>query len=125
MAEQSGVYADPDWVTLVIYPEDEDITWQRVICAKELIHICDRQIVKTQTPEMVDELARKLVGPFETSDPEPSDLMASMDKLAHYQSFNLLFPRAARKLAVEKIRDGTHTVEDIAEWAVIPQESLR
>lgn len=120
--ESSGVYSDSTWTTLIVYPENEPIEWQRVICAKELIHLFDAEPVKTKTGEMVDQLARKIVGPFETRATSPSDLMASVDKLAQYQSFNLLFPLAARKIAREKLSRSEATYEDIATWSVLPLE---
>ena len=119
--EHGNVYGEPIWTTLIIYPENEDIGWQRVICAKELVHVCDKQIVKTQTPEMIDKLAAKVIGPFEGSAEGPADLMASVDKLAAYLGLNLLFPIAARRLAREKIASQEKTIQEIANWAVIPE----
>jgi hypothetical protein len=120
--EAPAPYAEPVWTTLIVYPAGEDITWQRAICAKELVHVCDKEVVKTNTPEMVLELAEKVVGPFETRMATPADLMASVDKLAQFQALNLLFPRQARKEAKARIASGQSTVEVEADWAVIPVE---
>lgn len=120
--EHTTPYAVPRWTTLIVYPSNEDITWQRAICAKELVHVCDRQIVKTQTAEMVEQLAKKIVGPFETRSAGPADLMATVDKLAQYQGLNLLFPLAARRIARARIASGEKTLEEIADWAVVPVE---
>lgn len=122
--EHPGMYAEPSFVSLIVYPSGEPIEWQRAICAKELIHICDRQIVRTKTPELVKQLAEKVVGPFETSDTGIADFMASMDKLAQYQCIDLLFPKAARAIALERINEGVHTIESIANWAVLPEEHI-
>jgi len=120
--ESAGVYTDPVWTTLIVYPVNETIERQRVICAKELIHLFDAQVVRTNTPEMVEQLAKKVVGPFETPSTNPSDLMASMDKLAQYQSLNLLLPLAARRLARKKIEAGEVDMAQVSEWAAIPIE---
>lgn len=122
--EHSVMYGEPVFTSLIAYPTDEEIDWQRAICAKELIHICDRQIIRTKSPEMVIQLAEKLVGPFESNSTGLADLMASMDKLAQYQYVDLLFPKAARELAKEKLTDETQTMESIAKWAVIPKEHV-
>lgn len=118
--ESPAPYADPLRVTLIVYPQNVDIEIQRVICAKELIHVCDANIVKTHDPEAIESLAKKLVGPFETPASDLSDLMAAADKFAQYQSLNLLFPKAARVLARERIASGAMNTKDIADWAVLP-----
>lgn len=122
--EHQGVYSEPIFTSLIAYPKDVELEWQRAICAKELVHICDRQIVRTKTPEMVEELAEKLVGPFETNSEGLADLMASVDKLAQYQYLDLLFPKAARETARQKIATGTAIISDIADWAVLPEEHV-
>jgi hypothetical protein len=123
--EHRAAYGEPVLTTLIVYPKNEDITWQRAICAKELVHVCDKQIVKTQTAEMVEELAQKVVGPFETRTATPADLMATVDKLAQYQGLNLLFPVAARRLARAKIAAGERSYAEIAQWACIPENYAR
>ena len=120
----AAVYAEPQLVTLIVYPSNEDICWQRLICAKEIVHVCDNQIVKTDTPEEVIELANKIIGPFEGTTSNITDLMAATDKLAQYQALNLLFPKAAREIAKQRISDGSHSTADIATWAQIPEESV-
>ncbi len=121
---RAGVYAEPELVTLIIYSKSEEAPWQRVICAKELIHVCDKQIVKTNTEQEVIELANKVVGPFESGPSQITDLMAATDKLAQYQSLNLLFPKAARDIAKARIAAGSHTTRSVADWAQIPEENV-
>ena len=116
----SGVYSAPEFVTLIIYPANADLAEQRVICGKELIHLCDGKIARTNTPGEVDALIEKLLGPLSTEDYGLADIMASVDKLALYQGLALLFPIAAREVALEKINDRSATVEDIADWAQLP-----
>lgn len=120
--EHGSVYGEPRWTTLIVYPRGVEVEWQRVICAKELVHVFDKQIVKTQTPEMIEKLAEKVLGPFEGLSDSPADFMATVDKLAAYQWINLLFPRAARNVARQMIKNGAKGPEEIAEWAAIPLE---
>ena len=123
--EHGGVYGEPISTTLILYPKAESLPWQRLICAKELVHVCDKQIIKTQTPEMIEKLAEKIIGGFQDHFEGPADLMATMDKLAQYQGLNFLFPLAARKLAREKIAAEEQTIEQIADWAAIPIEQAQ
>lgn len=122
--EHSAPYSDPTWVTLVIYPVNETISWQRLICAKELVHLCDAATVRAADEAAVAALASKLVGPFEPANADNADVVALLDKLAQHLSVSLLFPRSARELAKQRIADGSASTEDIAAWAVLPAESI-
>jgi hypothetical protein len=115
-----GVYTAPELVTLVIYPGNAPVDMQRVVCCKELIHVCDGNAAKTNSPEEVDALVEKLLGPLSTEDYGLADLMASVDKIAFYQALAILFPEAARAVALQRIADKAATPEDIAAWAGLP-----
>ncbi|MDA9208565.1 hypothetical protein N9O61_06765 [Octadecabacter sp.] len=123
--EHNGVYSDPELISLIVFSNEVNLCWQRLICAKEMVHVCDLQIAKSSSIEEISELARKVIGPFETTDLDVGDLMASFDKLAQYQSLNLLFPKAARNLAKQKLEKDEITTFEIAEWSRIPEELVR
>jgi hypothetical protein len=123
--KRKGVYAAPDLVTLIIYPKDAPTEWQRLICCKELIHVCDGHNAMTNTPEEVDALVEKLLGPLSTDDFGVADFMASVDKIALYQAMAVLFPAAARDEARAQIEAGAATVEAIAAWTQLPVEVAR
>lgn len=114
-----GVYAAPELNTLIIYPSNEPIEWQRMICAKELIHVCDGKSARTNTAQEVDDLVDKLLGPLSTDDYGLADLMASVDRIALYQALAIMFPWGAREVALKQIAAGT-SEEKIAEWAELP-----
>ena len=114
-----GVYAAPDFVTLIVYSENLSIDWQRMVCCKELIHACDKVAEQTNTPEEVQSLLDKVLGPLTTEDLGLPDLMALKDKLAIYQALAILFPLTARDQALEKIKQGV-TPEEIARWVCLP-----
>lgn len=121
--EHGAPYAEPTLTTLVIFPSNVTVDRQRLICAKELTHVCDLQVAKTNTPEAVLALAEKLVGPFEAPGLDAIELMASVDKLAQFQGLNLLLPKAARNRAKQIMaEDSSITPHAIADWAVIPVE---
>lgn len=115
-----GVYSAPDLVTLIVYPSNTSLADQRIICGKEVIHLCDGKNARTNTPEEVEALVEKLLGPLSTEDYGLADIMASVDRLALYQALALLFPLAARKTAVDRIQTGEITAEHVADWAVLP-----
>ncbi len=47
--------------------------------------------------------------------------MASLDKMAIYQSLAFLFPEAARHDALAALARQDKTPEEIAEWAALPR----
>ena len=117
-----AMYGDATWVTHVVYCQNVPLEWQRVICAKELVHIYDPHAALTDTPEEVNGLLDKLVGPLSSEDYGFADLMAAKDRLALYQSLPLLLPKASLDIAREEVRQGRKTAEDIAQWACMPVE---
>lgn len=121
---RDGVYADPQLCTLIVYNSVLSPEWQRVVCAKELMHILDAPGEKTRTHEDVKGLIEKVVGPLSDGKPSVTDFMALRDQLALYPALALLFPDAARAVAVQMLRDGTATVEQIAKWAQLPPELM-
>jgi len=115
-----GAYSAPTLVSLIIYTCNVTTEWQRVICAKEMIHVMDHQAGKTRTESDLQGLLEKLLGPLATEDFGLADLMAGIDKLAIYQCLAFLFPPLARTEALEEIRAGRKTVDDIAAWSALP-----
>jgi hypothetical protein len=114
-----GVYASPQFRTLIVYSAKLAKDWQRLVCAKELIHVLDGKAEKTKTEDELQGLIDKLIGPLSTEDFGLADIMAAKDKLALYQALAVLFPDAARTDALAQIKAGK-TVEDISEQASIP-----
>lgn len=115
------MYGDPDLVSLIVYSQNLDLPWQRLVCCKELIHICDAAIEKTHEPDQVSELLDRLLGPLSTEDYGLADLAASVDKLAIYKALAFLFPAEARKVALSMLASGERRVEDVARWVDLPE----
>lgn len=113
-------YAQPDFVTLIVYPSNAPLEMQRLVCCKELIHVCDGKVARTDTLEEVDALCEKLLGPMTSDDYGIADIMASVDRFALYQGLALLFPWAARETALALIAQDKATESDVAEWACLP-----
>lgn len=89
---RDAVYGEPAFVSLVIYPGKVDINNQRMIVAKELVHVFDSKEEMTDTIEELDALADRVLGPLATDDVGIGDLMALKDKIAFYQAIPLLLP---------------------------------
>jgi len=115
-----GVYADPQLVTLVPYNSNDSLEWQRVVCCKEMMHIFDSELERTDTEDEVPEFMDKLLGPLSTDDFGVADFMAAKDKVALYQCLPLLLPKAALQIARKAVNDKRATPEQVAEWANIP-----
>ncbi|MGO4449136.1 hypothetical protein AB4Y96_09430 [Phyllobacterium sp. TAF24] len=115
-----AVYAAPHLVTLIVYSQNVDLGWQRLICCKELIHLCDGKDERTDKVEEVSSLVEKLLGPLSTEDYGLADLMAAVDKLAIYQALAILFPLAARDVAILAMDAGERTIDEIVEWVQLP-----
>lgn len=117
----NGVYAEPIWVTHIPYNRNESLEQQRVVCCKEMMHIFDSELEKTDTEAEVPDFLDKLIGPLSTDDFGLADYMAAKDKFALYQCLPLLFPKAALHIAREAIEAGTKSPEEVAEWAKLPK----
>lgn len=113
-------YGEPILHTIIVYAEGVDVPWQRVICCKELIHVCDSAAARTNSPEEVAELMDKLLGLVSNEDYGLADFMASVDRLALYQALVVLFPLKMRTTALQAIAASKATEEQIAQWASLP-----
>lgn len=124
--ESSGVYGDPVFVAKILYPREADLATQRLICAKELIHLCDPSYLQVNTPEKVNKLAEALLGPMEVGVDESmfAEILAKTDAIAEYQCLDLLFPKAARRRQRSLLESGQTTKEEIAALADIPERYI-
>ncbi len=122
--ERSGVYSDPERVTIIVYPANVNLEEQRAICAKELVHLCDKQVRKVKEPEQVRDLVSKLLGPSRSNGIDFADAIAATDILAQFQAMSLLFPQAARLIARQKIASGERTLEDIYKLVCAPTKLI-
>lgn len=116
-----GVYTPPDLVSLVVYNSNLTVDWQRLVCCKELLHIFDHEVERTDTPEEVIELIEKLLGPMNTESAGSAEFMALRDKMTTYIALGILFPQAARQVAIDELNSGRKTKKQIAEWACLPE----
>ncbi len=117
-----GVYAEPVWVAHIPYNANDSTEMQRVTCCKELVHLFDTDLEKTDTEAEVPALIERLVGPFSSDSLGLADLMAGKDKLALYMCLPLLLPKAALQHLRKEVRAGKMTAVEAAKLACMPVE---
>lgn len=122
--EPSGVYGEPKWVSLIVYPENVDIMMQRLICAKELVHVCDKNVAKTKDPKEIMELAQVLCDRDMADDMQITGLKVATDVLAQGKALTLLFPKAARIVARQQINENQLTIDELEKVVQIPASTL-
>lgn len=123
--EPNGMYGESKWVSLIVYPSNVDPMSQRMICAKELVHVCDAHVAKTNDPNDIMELAQVLSNKGTINDGmQITSMKVATDILAQGKALMLLFPKAARFIARQRIADGTLTVEKLEEICQLPRRTL-
>jgi hypothetical protein len=115
-----GLYADPEFIALIPYNSNDTVEWQRVTCCKEMVHLFDSDLERTDKAEEVIELLDRLLGRMATDDFGVVDLMAHKDKLALYVSLPLLLPKAALEQARKDVASSIRSVEQVASEAGMP-----
>jgi hypothetical protein len=81
----------------------------------------DGKVEKTKTPEELQGLIDKIIGPLSTEDFGLADVMAAKDKLAVYQALGVLFPDAAWADA-KKAMEAGKTKQQIMRQTCIPDQ---
>ena len=124
--ERDGVYGEPNLVSLIVYPSHAGLLQQRYICAKELVHICDAHVSKTNKPNEILELAEVLCRrASDDDDLEISSMKVAADILAESKGLMLLFPKAARVIARQHMADGTVTLDELESIVQIPKSTIK
>ncbi|TDL88021.1 hypothetical protein [Meridianimarinicoccus aquatilis] len=115
-----GTYSEPRLVSLIIYPTNIDLASRRIVCAKELVHVCDANVAQTNNANDIMELAMVLAGQASIGDEPRMTMKVAADILAQQKGLMLLFPKAARVIARQKVADGQITLEDLAGKLMLP-----
>jgi len=114
------VYSEPSLKTLIIYSQNVSLEWQRMICAKELVHVCDSRLSKAMTEEELEDLLSRLLGKASSEDFELADFRAAVDRIALYEGLAILFPNSAREHALDLLSKGETTLALVANWIGLP-----
>jgi hypothetical protein len=123
--DRAAPYAEAMLKTLIIFPGNAPIDAQRLICGKEAVHLMDTAIERVDTSEKLKMLVEKLLGPLSTEDFGLADFIASQDKMAIYRCIPLLFPNAARDIALDLLRQEKVSLAQVVEWACLPPKVVK
>lgn len=119
-----GIYSEPRMVSLIVYPSNIGPLNQRIICAKELVHVCDARVSRTSDPQDILELAQVLSGSASIGDEPRMTMKVAADIVAQQKGLMLLFPKAARLIARQQIEEGIITLNELVEKLVLPQSTV-
>ena len=119
-----GQVLTPRPVSLVVYSTLDHEYCQRLVCAKELVHVIEPDPIVTSKKQEVVHLAERITKPVRlgAGTMTPNDLQVFLDQLAKWQALAILFPFGLWEEAMPKYKDGKVTLETIADWVELPVE---
>ena len=120
-----GPYSEPHLVSLIVYPASAEAFRQRMICAKELVHICDARVSRTSDPKEIFELAQVLSGSASIGDEPRMTMKVAADILAQQKGLMLLFPKAARLIARQQIEEKKITLNELSHKLQLPEATVK
>ena len=122
-AHRGGWDPEPQLVSNIFYATNQEIEWQNLVCAKELLHILDGACVTTRAE--LKRLTQRLTLPNDLqhllSDPD----YVKIDRFGTAPASALLLPMAARNALLESYNKGLITAAEIAKQAVVPIQHVR
>ncbi|TWC90202.1 hypothetical protein FB593_1011482 [Rhizobium sp. SJZ105] len=98
----------PERVAVAAYSVQQANEWQRLVCAKELVHIFDRDPIKTSSKLEVVRLGHHIGGNVKFDDVDDNNIQSFFDEVAKYQALAILFPFGLR----EDILASAATIDD-------------
>ncbi|MGB1235347.1 MAG: hypothetical protein ACPG5U_06425 [Planktomarina sp.] len=119
-----GMYSEPNLISLIVYPSNVAPLTQRIICAKELVHVCDSKVSKISDAEEIMELAQVLCGNVAVGEEPRMTMKVAADVLAQQKGLMLLFPKAARVISRQKVLSGEITIAELAGRLQLPENTV-
>ena len=107
---------DPEIITEILYGEDMDDDWKRLVIVKEALHVFDSSPECVNTPDGV----RMLIPAVIHRDLQASFLPAEIDHLGAFKALVVLIPKAARTKLQASIEAGDRSIEEIARYCRLP-----
>lgn len=95
--------------------------WARLVCVKELIHLCDPIEATVMTEAGLDRLINKIVLPPAMQSAEDGDGVWN-DRTGIMHALAVLFPWACRELLMTPFKEGKLSIDEIAKLVDIPVE---
>ena len=126
--DRRKVYGEPVWVANVYYSNTIGLNMQRLVCCKELVHLCTSKQFRTVTHEQVNSLIPELsslIRSHMNGDEYESGNHSMSDYHAVYLAVAILFPKIARCLAKKEYECGNLTYNDISKLFHIPEGCVK
>ncbi|MEQ1929648.1 MAG: hypothetical protein ABL957_03830 [Parvularculaceae bacterium] len=117
-------YGAPVMCANIYYARNQDQDWINLVCAKELIHMMDKNHRVTKK-EQFDTLISRLVLPRELKVLLEDPAYALSDKFGDAFAAAILLPLASRSLLIEPYKNDEVTAADIALVAEMPVHYVR
>jgi hypothetical protein len=95
-------------------------TEKRLVECKELLHLLDPQHFRVNTFAGTEALIDKIVVPLELQDPANDGVHAVSDRIAIFYALAVLFPKAVRDLFMQPYKEGSLSLEHIAQMVDLP-----
>lgn len=114
---RDGVYADPIFVSDIFIADSLDENWQRVVAAKELLHILDGPEVTAESKDAVDKLLDNLTLPSEVRQYTNSSFN---DRARLISAIAILVPLECRNILRRLRKKGIVAPSDVSRMAKIP-----
>ena len=114
-----GVYGDSVCAAHIYYGTNQEPEWINMVCAKELLHLCDGT-APVKRKEEFNNLIKRLTLPMELKVLLEDPQYALKDKFGDAYAAAVLLPMAARQVLLKPYKDNKITAADIARMAVIP-----
>ncbi len=115
---RSAPYAEPMLISDIYIGKDLDENWQRLVAAKELLHILDVDGTRAQSNTAVDTLFKNLSLPAELRTFTQSTFN---DQARLFSAVAILVPRECRAILRRMHSEGKITAQEVSQMAKIPQ----
>ena len=122
--QRNAMYGEPKRASPIVYPSNAGVMLQRLICAKELVHVCDTVDTRTKEMDEIRELVQLLCGRYAFKSERTESMKFVADILAQGKAYMLLFPKAIRERARQKVSDGQLTIAELEKIAQIPAPTI-
>lgn len=112
------LYAEPKFCSFVCLSKEQEYEWQRLVAAKELLHITDTEAETAQSEKAVEKLLERLSLPFEIREETASSWN---DRNHIIPALAILVPKECRVILRSLHEQGKITPIDVARMAKIPE----
>jgi len=109
---------DPRWVTEIRYFEELDLDWQRFVCSKELMHVFDSALERTDTAARFEELLNEIETPLPTDAASP---MYKSESTTKWMAVLVLCPKPVRDYFKARWESGELSDYEVALELQIPE----